>query len=139
MTALSSRSSRIATRRQSSTSKIWTSATGISASSTSSTVAPRIREQRPMAALCMILRLQLTKRMREGALDIRLRYDLGQVDAEMDDRLRDLRPDAADDAVRAPEADGGRRLPHVRGHHRVDGPPAPDIDQGADGRPTGGE
>src|SRR3546814_17514139 len=83
-----------------------------------------------MAALCMILRLQLTKRMREGALDIRLRYDLGQVDAEMDDRLRDLRPDAADDAVRAHEADGGRRLQQVLGPQRVDGRPARDIDAG---------
>ena len=51
-----------------------------------------------------------------------------QVDAEMDDRLRDLRPDAADDAVRAHQPGGRDRLQQMLRDQRVHGRHAGDVD-----------
>jgi hypothetical protein len=48
----------------------------------------------------------------------------------VDDGLRDLRPDAADDAVGAHQADGRHGLEQVLRHQRVDGRHAGDVDDG---------
>ena len=53
-----------------------------------------------------------------------------QVHAEMDDRLRDLRPDAADDAVGAHQPRGRHRLQQVLRDQRVDGRHAGDVEDG---------
>jgi hypothetical protein len=63
-----------------------------------------------------------------------LREHPTKLDPEMDDRLRDLRPDAADDAVRAHEPGGGHRLQQVLGHEGVHRRDARDVDDG-DRRP----
>jgi hypothetical protein len=51
----------------------------------------------------------------------------------VDDGLRDLRPDAADDAFRAHQADGADGLEQVLRHQRVDGGHAGDVDDGQGG------
>ena len=53
-----------------------------------------------------------------------------ELDAEVDDGLRDLRADAADDAVGAHQARRGDRLQQVLRHQRVDGRHAGDVDDG---------
>ena len=49
---------------------------------------------------------------------------------EVDDGLRDLRPDAADDAVGAHQPGGRDRLDQMLRHQRVDGRHAGDVDDG---------
>ncbi len=53
---------------------------------------------------------------------------VAQVDAEVHDGLRDLRPDAADDAVGAHQPRRRDRLEQVLGDQRVDGGHAGDVD-----------
>src|SRR5262245_60349515 len=64
----------------------------------------------------------------EGVGDRCLRDDALQLDPEMHDRLRDLRPDAADDALGSHEPRGGNRLQEVLRDERVDGGHAGDVD-----------
>src|SRR6195952_2426266 len=60
----------------------------------------------------------------------RLGGDALQVDAQVHDGLRDLRADAADDAVGAHQADGGDGLEQVLRDQGVDGGHARDVDDG---------
>src|SRR5580704_286915 len=53
-----------------------------------------------------------------------------QFEAEMDDRLRDLRPDAVDDAIGAHQAGGGNGFDQVLRHQRVDCGHPCDVDDG---------
>ncbi len=53
-----------------------------------------------------------------------------QVDAEVNDRLRDLRTHAADDAIRAHQSGGSDRLKQVLGDDRVHGRDTGNVDDG---------
>src|SRR5262249_29205683 len=68
------------------------------------------------------------QRNREGACERRLGDHVPQLDPEVDDGLRDLRPDAADDALRAHEPGRGHGLQQMLGHQGVDGRHAGDVD-----------
>src|SRR5262245_11789844 len=73
------------------------------------------------------------QRNREGACERRLGDHVPQLDPEVDHRLRDLRPDAADDALRANEPGRGHGLEEMLGHQGVDRRHPGDVDH-RDGR-----
>src|SRR5436305_7235169 len=56
--------------------------------------------------------------------------DAGQIDAEVDDGLRNRRADAGDDTGRAEQAHSGNGFDQVIGHLRVDGRHAGDVEDG---------
>ena len=60
----------------------------------------------------------------------RLRHHAAQLDAQMHDGLRDLRADAADDAVGAHQPGRRHGLEEMLGHQGVDGGYAGDVDDG---------
>src|SRR5258705_4165579 len=60
------------------------------------------------------------ERDREGVRQRRLGDHIGEIDAEMYDRLGDLRSDAADDALGAHQARSGNRLEQVLRDQRID-------------------
>src|SRR5687767_10504665 len=66
----------------------------------------------------------------EGGGERRLRGHRLQLHAQMHDRLRDLRPDAADETVGPHQPRGGNRLQKMLGHERVDRRHARDVDDG---------
>ncbi|CAM2160733.1 hypothetical protein PT2222_80317 [Paraburkholderia tropica] len=68
------------------------------------------------------------QRDREGVGERGFGGDVAQIDAQMHDGLRNLRTDAADDAVRAHQARGGDGLEQMLGDQRVDGRHAGDVD-----------
>src|SRR5688572_12932345 len=69
----------------------------------------------------------------ERVLQVGLGDDLAQLDPEVHDGLRDLGPDAADDAVRAHEPRRGDRLQQVLRDQGVHGGHAGDVDDGDGG------
>ncbi len=72
----------------------------------------------------------LLQRESEGVRERGTRMDALQVDAQVHDGLRDLRPDAAHDAVGTHEPDGGHRLEQVLRDQRVHRGHAGDVDDG---------
>ena len=60
----------------------------------------------------------------------RFRGDFAQIDAKMDDRLRNLRPDSADHAIGAHQARRRHGFQKVLGHQRIYNRHAGDIDNG---------
>src|SRR3954447_16486253 len=68
------------------------------------------------------------ERDHDGVGQAGLGRDVLQVQPEVHDRLRDLRPDAGDDAVGAHQAGGGDGLEQVLGDERVDRRDAGDVD-----------
>ena len=74
--------------------------------------------------------VEAAQRHRKRVGERRLRDDVLKIDAEVHDRLRDLRTDAADDAVGAHQPRGGDRLEQVLRDERVHRRHAGDVDDG---------
>ena len=91
---------------------------------------------RPRAAGAHLLyaEAETAQRNRERIGERRLRDDILQVHAEVNDGLGNLRANAADDAIGAHQARGGDRLEQVLRHERIHRRHAGDVDDG-DPRP----
>ena len=86
------------------------------------------RRQRRRWPCCTVEPARVERDRRSASGERRLGDDVREVDAEVDDRLRDLRPDAADDALGAHQARRRDGLQEMLRHQRVDGRHAGDVD-----------